>query len=147
MKFFPILTCLPVPSSLWIDISMDFVLGLSRIKKGKYDFFFVVEKFSKMVHFIPCHKTDDTTHIADFFLKRWCDYMEYLCPLFSIKFSNSLSIFWRYCEVRWEISFVTRALDALHKFEDIVLLYGSLQIYPKNSTFKVLLIWYNILFK
>jgi transposase InsO family protein len=70
---------LPAPSVPWKDISMDFVL----------------DKISKMAHFIPCHKTDDASHIADLFFQEIIRLHGVPNTIVSDRDTKFLSHFWR----------------------------------------------------
>ena len=64
---------LPIPESPWVSISMDFIIGLPKVK-GMGSFFVVVDRFSKYVVFMAAPSTCIAEVDADFFYKNVVKY-------------------------------------------------------------------------
>ena len=63
-----LLQSLPIPQTLWQDISMDFVVGL--LWSNSCDaIWVVVDRLTKQRHLMPCTSTVDAKDLADLFIQ------------------------------------------------------------------------------
>ena len=62
-------TWLPILTTPWVDVSMNFILRLPKTQCNKDSIFVVVDRFLKMAHFIACNNTNDATNIAELYFK------------------------------------------------------------------------------
>ena len=88
---------------------MDFVLGLLRTRRSRDFFFLVVNRFSTMAHFIPCHKMDDVSHVTDMFFREVVRLHGMPRKIVSNKDAKFLSYFWKtlWCKLGTKLLFST----------------------------------------
>jgi hypothetical protein len=60
---------LPIPKWKWEVVTMDFITGLPRTNKQHDSIMVVVDKLTKIYHFIPLKTTHKATHVVDIYMR------------------------------------------------------------------------------
>ncbi|WVZ80196.1 LOW QUALITY PROTEIN: hypothetical protein U9M48_027690 [Paspalum notatum var. saurae] len=61
---------LKVPEWKWEEITMDFIVGLPRTQKGYNSIWVVVDRLTKIAHFIPVNTTYSDARLAELYISR-----------------------------------------------------------------------------
>jgi hypothetical protein len=70
MKVVGPLQSLPIPTWKWEDISMDFIVGLPRTAKGYASIWVIVDRLTKIAHFLPVKTDHPVTVYAQLYIAR-----------------------------------------------------------------------------
>ena len=61
---------LPIPEWKWDKVSMDFITGFPKTQKGNDAIFVVIDRLSKVAHFLPIRESITTSQLADLHVSR-----------------------------------------------------------------------------
>ena len=61
---------LSIPEWKWDEIGMDFITGLPRTQKGNNAIWVVVDRLSKVAHFLPVHEDVTASQLAELYVSR-----------------------------------------------------------------------------
>ena len=83
-----------IPKQPWSSVSMDFIVDLPP-SNTFHCICMVVDRFSKMVHIVPCKKTITGEDTAKLFIDNICQYHRLLDDIVSDRGPQFVSKFWQ----------------------------------------------------
>jgi hypothetical protein len=86
---------LPIPNRRWEQVSMDFIGPLNVTKRGNDFILVVVDKLSKMAHFLPCKTTITAPQVAGLFMREIVRHHGMPHSIVSDRDTRFTSHFWR----------------------------------------------------
>lgn len=106
-KPYGLLQPLPIPETPWQSISLDFIVKLP-VSEGYDSVLVVVNRLTKMAHFLPCNEASSTEEFAQLFFKSIFRLHGLPADIVSDRGSHFTSTFWkevtRLCNVERKLS-------------------------------------------
>ncbi len=93
---------LPIPQRAWLDISMDFIVGLP-VCDGFDAILVVVDRLTKLRHYVPCHTTDGAEEVARLFVKHVAKHHGLPERIVSDRGPQFISKFWKDLTAYWKV--------------------------------------------
>ena len=101
-KLLGLLQPLPVPQWKWEHISMDFVVGLPRSQQSHYAIWVIVDRLTKMAHFIAYIMTYLVERLTCLYIQHIVRLQGVLVTIVSDQDSRFTTEFWRSLQQLWE---------------------------------------------
>jgi transposase InsO family protein len=89
------LQSLPIPEAPWHSVSMDYITGLPCTAAGYDAVYVVVDRLTKMAHFVPCTKDITAAGTAELFVREVARLHGYPLDIVSDRDSKFVSHFWQ----------------------------------------------------
>ena len=86
---------LEIPMWKWVNITMDFVVGLPRSPKGKDAIWVVIDRLTKVAHFIPMKTTNSASDLVPLYIKEVVRLHGVPKSIVSDRDSKFVSNFWK----------------------------------------------------
>ena len=86
---------LPIPEWKWEHITMDFVTGLPRSSAGRDAIWVIMDRLTKVAHFLPFRVSLSTAQLAEMYLRQIVRLYDVPVSITSDRDSRFTSHFWR----------------------------------------------------